>query len=137
MSVSRSTRVAFDPSFQPPAPVLPIGIGSIDAGSPTTMVRMLVDTGADCTLIPARLARLLRLPIVDKVEVRGVGAQAIQVSVHAARVLIAGTRIVARLIAFEDEALLGRDLLNRLSLEIDGPGGWLSVERRLPRRTRK
>jgi predicted aspartyl protease len=137
MSVSRSTRVALDSSFDPPAPILPIGIGSLDPGSTTLMVRMLVDTGADCTLIPVHIARGLRLPLVDKVEVRGVGAVATAVSVHAARVLIAGTRIITRLMAFEDEALLGRDLLNRLVLEIDGPGGWLSVERRVPRRTRK
>lgn len=136
MTSSASTRVAFDLSFSPPAPVLPIGVGGIDLGAPTTMVRMLVDTGADCTLIPVHVARALRLPLVDRVELRGVGAEATPVSVHAARVLIAGVRIVARLMAFEDEALLGRDILNRFSLAIDGPGGWLSVEQR-PRHKRK
>ncbi|MET0388860.1 MAG: retroviral-like aspartic protease family protein [Polyangiales bacterium] len=138
MTAGPSTRIAFDASYQPPAPVLPIGIGGIDSGSPTTMVRMLVDTGADCTLIPVHVARALRLPLVDRVELCGVGAVATVVSVHAARVLIAGMRVVARLMAFEDEALLGRDILNRLSLEIDGPGGWLSVGRKpAPKRTRK
>jgi predicted aspartyl protease len=136
MTEPRSTRVAFDQSYNPPAPVLPVGIGGIDAGSPTTMLRMLVDTGADCTLIPVDVARALRLPLVDKVEVRGVGAAARPVSVHAAQVLIAGMRVVARLMAFEDEALLGRDILNRLAIEIDGPGGWLTVEQR-SRRGRK
>jgi hypothetical protein len=38
--------------------------------------------------------------------------------------------------AFEDEALLGRDILNRLAIEIDGPAGWLTVEQR-SRRGRK
>jgi len=94
---------------------------------------MLVDTGADCSLIPVSVARALRLPVVDKVSVRGVGAHAIAVDVHAAQVLIAGTRLVARLMAFEEEALLGRDILNRLKLELDGPAGWLSFRTsRLP-----
>lgn len=127
MSERRSTRIAFDLRFHPPAPVLPVGIGGIDTDAPTTMLRMLVDTGADCSLIPVSVARALRLPVVDKVNVRGVGAtSATSVPVHAAQVLLAGTRLVARLMAFDDEALLGRDILNRLKLELDGPAGWLS-----------
>jgi hypothetical protein len=74
MTEPRSTRVAFDQSYYPPAPVLPVGIGGIDDGSPTTMLRMLVDTGADCTLIPVDVARALRLPMVDKVRARGASA---------------------------------------------------------------
>jgi predicted aspartyl protease len=116
------TRVRFDENFDPPAPVLPIRIGGMREDDPAAMLRMLVDTGADCTLIPVRIARSLRLPIVDKVEVQGVGGVAQSGTVHAARVRIAGLRVVARVVAFEDEALLGRDLLNRLMLEVDGPG---------------
>lgn len=127
MNESRSTRIAFDQRFHPAAPVLPVGIGGLDSDSPTTMLRMLVDTGADCSLIPVSVARALRLPLVDKVNMRGVGTEtATPVPVHAAQVLIGGTRLVARLMAFQEEALLGRDVLNLLKIELDGPAGWLS-----------
>ena len=117
--------------------MLPVGICGMDADAPTTMLRMLVDTGADCSLIPVTVARALRLPVVDKVSMRGVGAQnATSVPVHAAQVLIGGTQLIARLIAFQDEALLGRDVLNLLKIELDGPGEWLSVSLPASRRRR-
>jgi predicted aspartyl protease len=84
---------------------------------------MLIDTGADCTVIPARLARSLRLPIIDKIRIIGVGGKPIAAPVHAARVRLGALHALARVVAMGDEALLGRDLLNRLLLRIDGPAG--------------
>ena len=121
------TRARFDDSFEPPAPVLPVRIGGIDPRAPTALVRMLVDTGADCTLVPARLARSLRLPYVDKIEVQGVGGAVRSARVYAARIRLGPLRLVTRLAAFGDEALLGRDLLNRLTLHIDGRAGTISI----------
>jgi predicted aspartyl protease len=117
------TRVVLDRSFDPPAAVLPVRIAGLGAGDPAVLLRMLVDTGADCTLIPARIARSLRLPIVDKIRVIGLGGKPIAAPVHAARVRLGALHALARVVAMGDEALLGRDLLNRLVLRIDGPAG--------------
>jgi predicted aspartyl protease len=130
------TRVAFDESFEPPAPVLPVRIGGIDEHDPAAMLRMLVDTGADCTLIPTRIARSLHLPIVDRVEVQGVGGRARSATVHAARLRVGTLRALVRVVAFGDEALLGRDILNRLVLQCDGPAQIVSAVPRI-KRTRK
>lgn len=116
------TRVSFDASFDPPAPVLPVRFGGLDDDAPAAMLRMLVDTGADCTLIPARIAKSLRLPLIDKIEIMGVGGKTMAAPVHAARVRLGALRAIARVVALGDESLLGRDLLNRLVLTIDGPG---------------
>ena len=116
------TRVSFDASFDPPASVLPVRIGGLDEHAPAAMLRMLVDTGADCTLIPARIAKSLRLPLIDRIEIMGVGGKTMAAPVHAARVRLGALRAIARVVALGDESLLGRDLLNRLVLTIDGPG---------------
>jgi predicted aspartyl protease len=117
------TRAAFDESFDPPAPVLPVHVGGLQEHHPGVMLSMLVDTGADCTLVPIRFARSLALPLVDRVQVQGVGGGLQRASVFAARVQIGTLRTLARVVGFGDEALLGRDILNGLSLRIDGPAG--------------
>jgi predicted aspartyl protease len=123
---------AFDRGFDPPAPVLTVriaGAGDAEAG---VVLRMLVDTGADCSLIPMRVARALRLPLVSRVHIQGVAGAQHQAGVHAARVQIGTFERLSRLVAFGDECLLGRDLLNQLVLRIDGPKQAISVAR--PRR---
>jgi predicted aspartyl protease len=136
--MTQRTRVAHVPysaKFSPPAPVLPVGIGGIGPGAPTAMVHMLVDTGADCTMIPTHVAEALALPLVDRVDVHGVGGTA-HAHVYAAHVRIAGLREVVRLVALGDEALLGRDLLNRLTVELDGPGETIAVDARADKPSR-
>lgn len=130
------TRVAFDTAFEPPACVLPVRIAGLDAHDPAALLRMLVDTGADCTLIPARIAKSLRLPLVDRVEILGVGGKPLGAPVHAARIRVGTLRALARVVALGDECLLGRDLLNRLVLRIDGPGQFIeaSLRTKRPRR---
>jgi predicted aspartyl protease len=129
-------RVPFELSFDPPAPVLPVHIGGVGEYDVAAMLRMLVDTGADCTLVPTRVARSLRLPLVDKTQIEGVAATPQPAFVHAARVRVGTLSLIMRVVAFGDEALLGRDLLNRLLLRIDGPAGVITAVRPT-RRTRK
>jgi predicted aspartyl protease len=130
-------RIPFDESFDPPAPVLPVRVGGIDEHDPAAMLRMLVDTGADCTLIPVQVARSLRLPVVDKLQIEGVGGTAQAATIHAARVHVGGLRVLARVAAFGEEALLGRDVLNKLSLDIDGPALTITTTAPRPKRPRR
>lgn len=96
------------------------------------MIPALVDTGADCTLVPLAAARALRLPQVGFLWIEGIGAPARHSRVHAARVEFAGLRFLARVVAFGTEAILGRDLLNRTVTRLDGPALRLSLTRRSP-----
>ncbi|HSB60195.1 MAG TPA: aspartyl protease family protein, partial [Vicinamibacteria bacterium] len=57
-------RFRYDDALDPPGPVVPLRLttpGSEDG----VVVQVLVDTGADCTLVPRKVARALRLPAVD------------------------------------------------------------------------
>jgi len=127
------TRFRFDVRWQPPAPVLPVHVAGVGANDPGVLVPMLVDTGADCSLISERLADTLGLPLVDRVIIQGVGGDPEPVPVYAVRLRLGSRRMLARVVAFADEALLGRDVLNSLLLTFDGPSQELDLP--LRRRT--
>jgi predicted aspartyl protease len=106
--------------------VLLVRLAAPGAG-PGVVFQALLDTGADCTLVPEAAAHALRLPAVDDVWIEGLGGASRRATVHAARIEFAGARGLARVVAFGDEGLLGRDLLNRVAALLDGPRLRLSV----------
>lgn len=119
--------VAYDSSFDPPAPVVPV---TVEGTSGTlVLLPMLLDTGADCTLVPASVARRLHLPRVDTVTMAGVTGERRIVTVHAAWLRIGDARVLERVVAFEREAILGRDLLERMVTRLHGPRSKLTLSR--------
>jgi clan AA aspartic protease len=125
---------AYDSAFEPPAAVAALRFSAPNSAD-SVVVRALVDTGADATVVPTSVARRLALPLVDRVTVAGVDGRRSTVAVHAASVEVAGLRCLLRVVALGDEALLGRDLLNRLVAHLDGPA--LVASFRPPRLGRK
>lgn len=81
----------------------------------------LIDSGADCTLVPARLVKQLGLLEVDRLAFSGVGGQPVRAGVYAARIELGSSSLLARVVAFGDEVILGRDLLNQCEVLLDGP----------------
>jgi hypothetical protein len=57
--------------------------------------------------------------------------------VHAATIEVGGLSLVARVVAFTDEAILGRDVLNEAVAKLDGPGLTISITGRSPGKRRK
>ena len=123
----------YDSSFEPPAPVVPVRIAG-PAGGDSVLLPMLVDTGADCTLIPASVARQLGLPQADFVAVLGVAGGKWRAVMHAAILALGELSIAARVVALSHEAILGRDVLNQLRVTLDGPDRELSVRKPRSRR---
>jgi predicted aspartyl protease len=116
----------YDERLEPPAPVLDLRIGP-PAGEAATAFQALVDTGADCTLVPEATARALRLPAIGEMWIEGVAGASRRATVHAARVEFAGVCRTARVVSLGDEAILGRDLLNGVVALFDGPALTLSL----------
>lgn len=117
---------AYDKAYDPPAPVVPLRVAD-PHGEDAVLVRGLIDTGAECTLIPASVANGLRLPLVDRLEIVGVGGGGGRAPVYAGRLEFAGVTMLARLVAYEDQVILGRDLLTRLVILLDGPQSQLRL----------
>lgn len=108
----------------PPAPIAHVALRNLETGALVADVAMLIDSGADITLVPRASADRL----------------GVAVSAGAAYELIAfdGTRSVATsvkldlhflnrafsgrfLLVDQDHGILGRDVLNHLRLLLDGP----------------
>jgi predicted aspartyl protease len=87
---------------------------------------MIVDTGADRTLVPASVVRDLGLPRVSAIKLKSIGETEIETTIHGAVVSFGRFRALVRVIAFADEAMLGRDVLNQLVTTLDGPQRMLS-----------
>ena len=119
---------AYDAGFDPPAPVLPMRLAA-PGSEVAVLLGALVDTGADCTLIPALVAQRLRLPAIDRMVIEGVGGRVGTVTVHAATVELPGLTCLARVVAHGQECLIGRDLLARLAIGLDGPKAEISFFR--------
>jgi predicted aspartyl protease len=116
----------YDRTRTPPAPVLPVRVAGPDrrwgAAAPA-----LVDTGADLSVIPAALARDLRLPAVGTLRVRGVtGIE--RVPLHAVELEVAGIAVTVQMAAIGAQLLVGRDVLNRWTLRLRGAEETLEVE---------
>ncbi len=119
----------YDDAFEPPAPVLPLRIAR-PGDERAVVIRAIVDSGADCTLIPLRVARALRLPRIGDVAISGVAGTPRRAAVHAATIEVGGRRSLVRIIAFDDEAIIGRDLLGSIVAVLDGPRRILEIRTR-------
>lgn len=128
-------RFRYDTRFDPPAAVVPVRV-SKPLGEDAVLVPMLVDTGADCTLLPMSTIRQLALPQVEVIALSGIGGARQRSTVHAAAIQLGVLRLLARVVAFTDEAILGRDILNQVLMTLDGPGLTASIAGRSRRRRR-
>jgi predicted aspartyl protease len=114
----------YDFSLFPPAPQLEIRLIAQPHGEAYGPIPALVDTGADATIIPIAVVRQLRAGAVTLKVVRGYtgGRRAVRtylVDIEVGPFTVPGVEIVGD--DAVDELLLGRDVLNRLRLLLDGP----------------
>ena len=117
---------AYDNAYDPPAPVIPMRI-TVPQSETAVMVSGLLDSGADCSLIPLRVAEELGLPRIGALEIARVGGGGGTAPLYAARVQIAGREMLVRLVAYESAVIIGRDILNRMVMLLHGPSGRFRV----------
>jgi predicted aspartyl protease len=121
-----TARHAYDAARHPPAPVLPARVGR-PGQDPAVLLVFLVDTGADITVVPDAVARELRLPAVSQIAVRGIAGAIRSARVYAAEVEAGGGRSLVEVVGMGEEALIGRDLLNRWTVTLHGPRRVMDV----------
>lgn len=115
----------YDLSVFPPAPRLLVRFIALPHGTTYGPVSALVDTGADATIVPMDIIRQMKAVAVTLKTVRGYtgGRRSVRtylVDVEIGSITLPGVEIVGDNAA--DGILLGRDVLNKLRLLLDGPG---------------
>lgn len=110
--------------FDPPAPVARIVLRNPDAGNAVSDVLLLVDTGADVTLLPqASIQELGVSPLADlRYELMGFDGSRSFASVVLVDMVFLNRVFRGRYLVTEGECgILGRDILNHVTLLLDGP----------------
>ena len=110
--------------FAPPAPVAKVIVRTLDHVDCVSDVTMLIDSGADVTLIPRVCAD--RLNLVGEIEtgflLQGCWGGATAAKAVDAELVFLGRNFRGRFPIIDEEyGILGRNVLNHLSLLLDGP----------------
>ena len=110
--------------FDPPAPLARVRLRALHNGNTVSNVPMLIDSGADLTLIPERFIDDLRLDLGlnERYELAGFDdhrsvARSAQLDMVSLRRTFRGRFLVVN----SESGILGRKVLNHFALVLDGP----------------
>ncbi len=126
-----TTSYDYDSSYEPAAPVAPIGLSPSGETTARRRVTALLDSGADATMIPVDELIAAGARYVEQRQMRGVVGESVRVNlyltaVHIGNHEIHGIRAIG--VAVGSEAIIGRDVLNQLEVMLNGPAHetWIS-----------
>lgn len=128
---------AYSARYFPVAPVLEVTVRSAETGNSIGPLTALVDTGTDVTTVPLSIVNALQAPLARQALVEAHWGARLLVSLFTIDVHIdAWTMPSVDVIADPRgaEIILGRDILNKLWLKLDGPAQTVEVANRRPRR---
>jgi predicted aspartyl protease len=110
-------------SFSPPAPVALVTLRNPESGMTKAGVTMLLDTGADVTMLPQGVAEELGLSYLENsyeladFEDRTSHARAVRAEMAFLGLTFRGQFLLVE----QDYGIIGRNVLNATSLTFDGP----------------
>ena len=110
--------------YDPPAPVVHVTLRSQRNGKTVLNVPVLLDTGADVTLLPHAAVERLDVPIASEPRYELMGfdgsrsfTPAVTLDLHFLKQVFRGQYLLTE----EDHGIMGRDILNHVLLLLDGP----------------
>lgn len=110
--------------FDPPAPVARVTLRNPHNGATVSDVLLLLDTGADVTLLPRMAVERLGVPLLanQRYELMGFDGSKSFAPVVMLDTIFLQLAFRGRYLLIEEErGILGRDILNHVMVLLDGP----------------
>ena len=110
--------------FVPPAPLAHVSLRNPESGTTRTDVPMLLDTGADVTLLPRATVDDLGITALseNRYELVGFEGQASLASAVSLEMIFVGLTFRGQFLLIEQGwGIIGRNVLNSVALILDGP----------------
>ena len=111
-------------NFDPPAPVAYVTLRHPATGVSLSEVPMLIDTGADVTLLPREYVGRLDIPVAGDAtyEVQGFDGESKLVDMVQLEMIFLGRKFAGKfLVINQPVGIIGRNILNAISILFDGP----------------
>ena len=124
-------KTAYLPVLTPPGPFVSVGLASRDGSVVVPNCGAQVDTAADRTVLPQRFVDQLGVSPVGEVQLKGFGGARSASHVYEVWLMLPTfSPVLLEVTANADEPwiLLGRDMLNRYRVYLDGPSLHLVIE---------
>jgi predicted aspartyl protease len=124
MLYSYSTR------YYPSMPAVEAALGAPETGFSLGPLSTIIDTGADITTVPKEYLVHLGAPVVASGYLRSPWGERHMVKIYEVNVRVGGHNLYEVEVASEPggrEVLLGRNVLNQLNLQLDGPNETVAV----------
>ena len=120
----------YSTSYEPLMPICEVFLGSGGSEPSLGPIEALVDTGADISIVPIAYLHTLRAQRVNRGRARSVWGDARTVDVYAVSLRLDGIEWKALQVLSDEvgmEIVLGRQVLNRLVIHLDGPAATLEI----------
>ena len=110
--------------FNPPAPVVQATLRNPESGATISEVLLLIDTGADVTLLPHKAIEEIEVPLLadQRYELLSFdGSRSFAPVVILDMIFLRRIYHGQYLLIEEERGILGRDILNHVVMLLDGP----------------
>ena len=110
-------------NFEPPAPVAYVTLRNPATGVLLSDVPMLIDTGADATLLPSNAVDQLGISVEDSdFEVQVFDGETKRLKLARLELYFLGKKFAGEyLLVDRPTGILGRNILNKIKILLDGP----------------
>src|SRR5215204_3744953 len=102
----------YDETFDPPAPIAEIVLRNVRTGERSDKIKMLLDTGADISLLPLKTIEQMKIEATtETVNLLGFDESQSVAKIYNLQIIFLGKRVSGNFCAISDgNGILGRDV---------------------------
>ncbi len=120
----------YNRSYDPPFPAIEIVLHNHNAGLQTVPLEALLDSGADGSLVPITYLQEIVAPAITDTHIRSHWGEWRPVQLFLVDLTICNLRLPNLLVIGDEqgeEIVLGRNVINKLRLVLDGPAKQITL----------